>query len=73
MKCINCKKNEAVKGVTLVFDGLCAECKKERYRISLCRPTAFVADDATAEHYGQTNVDDYIYSDEVSGAKPHRP
>jgi DNA-directed RNA polymerase subunit RPC12/RpoP len=37
------------------------------------RPTPVAADDATAEHYGQTSTDNYIYSDEVSGAKPrHR-
>jgi len=35
--------------------------------------TKRAADDATATHYGQTSTDDYIYSDEVSGAKPrHR-
>ena len=33
----------------------------------------FHADDATAKHYGQTSSDDYVYSTEITGAKPHRP
>jgi hypothetical protein len=54
-------------------DGIERFKKDVRSALQKSRPTTLAADDATATHYGQTSIDNYIYSDEVSGAKPrHR-